>query len=484
MQALILPTILVLAAAQALAQDGAQLYTLYCGACHGADGKGATGGQFPPLAGSNWVAGEPDRAIMVVLKGLTGPVQANGKTYNLEMPPQGAMLSDSYIAAILSYVRSSWGNQGGGVEESKVKELRAATAERAAPWTADELLKLHPLPLERTALTDLISRSYEGEWTSMPDFSKLTAANVEEEHDGLLDVADSPFEDFFAMLWEGRFEAPQEADYEFLIDADDAATLWIDDKEVVAVTGTGEMNGTRARQGEVALSKGSHPIRVGFLEAAGQQSIALGWRIAGESEYRWLSERRTTRGRRNRDRAIPVAPEDGRPVHYRNFIDGTTPRAIGFGFPGGLNLAYSADHLAPELLWTGDFIDGAAKWLERGTRPSPPAGDQVTKLSSSRYLPEDARFRGYQLDEAGNPTFVITLGDQTLRDTWKAGTSTEGTPCLVRVLSLNGGSGTLRVPLGNFDPIESSVATEPRDGMPAVVLKPGMPTTHNYVLPQ
>ncbi|MEI7927882.1 MAG: cytochrome c [Verrucomicrobiales bacterium] len=51
-------------------QDGAQLYTTYCAACHAADGKGATVGTFPPLAGSPFAAGAPDRAAKIVIKGL------------------------------------------------------------------------------------------------------------------------------------------------------------------------------------------------------------------------------------------------------------------------------------------------------------------------------------------------------------------------------------------------------------------------------
>ena len=86
-------------ATQALAQDGSQLYTLYCSACHGVDGKGASEGTFPPLAGSRWVAGEPDRAIKTVIHGIHGPIRVNHKDFNLEMPPQGAVLPDDQIAA-------------------------------------------------------------------------------------------------------------------------------------------------------------------------------------------------------------------------------------------------------------------------------------------------------------------------------------------------------------------------------------------------
>ena len=90
----------VFSATAATAQDGGQLYATYCAACHADDGKGATGGQFPPLAGSPWVKGTADRMIMTVLHGITGPVEVLGKTYNLEMPPQGAVLADDAIAAI------------------------------------------------------------------------------------------------------------------------------------------------------------------------------------------------------------------------------------------------------------------------------------------------------------------------------------------------------------------------------------------------
>ena len=71
-------------------EKGPELYARYCSACHGLDGKGATGGQFPPLAGSKWVEGNPKRSVAIVLHGLAGPVEVKGKSYNLMMPPQGA----------------------------------------------------------------------------------------------------------------------------------------------------------------------------------------------------------------------------------------------------------------------------------------------------------------------------------------------------------------------------------------------------------
>ncbi len=412
------------------AQDGQQLFTLYCSACHAADGKGATGGTFPPLAGSPYLAGDPDRAVKIVLKGLTGPVDVLGKTYNLEMPPQGATLPEDQIAAILTHVRTSWGNQAGPVTAGQVKSIRAAVADRAMPWTAPEILKLHPLPFEKTALTNLKSQVYKGEWKYLPDFAKLKAENIEEEHDGIISLTDSPYKEHYAMVWEGTFDAATDGDYYFRLDSAGAARIIFDGDILTELNGFGPMDGSRA-QGDISTrTKGPHSIRVEYLQHTGAQGIAIGWKAPGSTEMKWLTDPPATVSKPRE--SILLAPNGNRPVIYRNFIDGTTPRAIGVGFPGGLNLAYSADNLAPELLWTGKFIDGANKWLSRGTDKNPPAGENVVTLSKKQNLPKEAKFRGYKLDPAGNPTFVIQLSPKRiLLDSWSAENG-----ALVRKISL------------------------------------------------
>jgi mono/diheme cytochrome c family protein len=104
---------------------GEELYTLYCSACHGVDGKGATGGAFPPLAGSPWVHGNPKRAVAIVIYGIQGPIEVNGKAYNLEMPPQGAALSDDQITSILNYVNTAWGNKGETFNRDLIRVTRS-----------------------------------------------------------------------------------------------------------------------------------------------------------------------------------------------------------------------------------------------------------------------------------------------------------------------------------------------------------------------
>ena len=468
--------LLLALSARLAAQDGGQLFTLYCSACHGADGKGATGGTFPPLAGSPWLSGDPDRAIKIALYGLTGPAEILGKTYNLEMPPQGAMLPDDQIAAILTFVRSSWGNQAAPVATDHVKQVRAAVSERKSAWTAEEILTLHPLPLEKTALSHLISQTYAGKWSSMPDFSTLKAINVEEEHDGILSLTDSPLKDDFAMVWQADFEAPADGEYTFLLDADDAAGVIIDGKTLVEVRGAGPMDGSRSKQKKTKLTQGSHPIRVEYLEISGNEGIAVGWKAPGSKSWRWLSD---TPGKSAPPHdPIPIESVNGRPVIYRNFIAGTTSRAIGVGFPGGLNLAYSADDLTPELIWTGKFIDGAQKWLDRGTDNSPPAGERVVKLGNSRALPETARFRGYKLDSGGNPTFSVQIGDQILLDSWRAETG-----ALIRKLTLTGSGSPLNLQVSDLPTTPITIEGAPlqsQSGKTILKLTPGQPATLTY----
>jgi mono/diheme cytochrome c family protein len=152
MKRLLLPLTLavVVYGPSAPAQDGKVLYEQLCGACHGNDGKGGQDGQHPPLADSAWIKGAPDRMIQVVLHGLMGEIRAPSKhaasaTYDLVMPPQGAIHTDVQIAKILTYVRSSWGNQEGAVTEAMVREQREATKDRNGFWMAEEILKRHPL---------------------------------------------------------------------------------------------------------------------------------------------------------------------------------------------------------------------------------------------------------------------------------------------------------------------------------------------------
>jgi glucose/arabinose dehydrogenase/mono/diheme cytochrome c family protein len=100
-----------------------KLYNTFCGTCHQRNGKGARG-RMPPLAGTDWVTGNKERLITVVLNGLQGPLEINGESYNSVMPPH-RFLKDDEIATILTYIRKSFGNQANAVSEEEVRRVRA-----------------------------------------------------------------------------------------------------------------------------------------------------------------------------------------------------------------------------------------------------------------------------------------------------------------------------------------------------------------------
>jgi mono/diheme cytochrome c family protein len=118
--------------------DGKVVYSTTCAACHQATGEGVEG-TYPPLAGSEIVNGDEAKVVRIVLHGLTGPVEVAGETYSGMMPPWGGVLKDPELAAVLTYVRSAWGNKAAPVTTAKVAAIRAATASRTTPWTAAEL---------------------------------------------------------------------------------------------------------------------------------------------------------------------------------------------------------------------------------------------------------------------------------------------------------------------------------------------------------
>lgn len=120
---------------------GKRIFVTNCIACHQTTGLGLPGA-YPPLAGSDWVQGPEERIIRVVLNGITGPITVKGGQFNNSMPTFGPQLKDEQIAGVLTYVRAEWGNNAPAVSPDKVREIRAAVADRTGPWTPEELLKI------------------------------------------------------------------------------------------------------------------------------------------------------------------------------------------------------------------------------------------------------------------------------------------------------------------------------------------------------
>lgn len=113
-----------------------------CVACHQQNGMGQPGA-FPPLVGTDWVVGNNARLMRILLHGLNGPIEVNGQMYNGNMPAGGgAPLNDEKIAGVLTYIRSSWGNDAPEITPPMVAKVREETSDRTSAWTAEELLQI------------------------------------------------------------------------------------------------------------------------------------------------------------------------------------------------------------------------------------------------------------------------------------------------------------------------------------------------------
>lgn len=120
-----------------LAADGGQLYTANCVACHQATGAGVPG-VFPPLAGAEWVVGDPAVTVRILLHGITGPLTVQGTQYNGEMPHFKDKFSDAEIAAVVNHIRTSFGNSADEIDAGFVQQEREATKDQEGHWNGDE----------------------------------------------------------------------------------------------------------------------------------------------------------------------------------------------------------------------------------------------------------------------------------------------------------------------------------------------------------
>jgi mono/diheme cytochrome c family protein len=119
----------------------------YCMTCHQPDGTGLSASGFPPIAHTPWVEGSEERLIKLVLKGLQGPIEVLETKYSGHVPmtPFEGLLNDEEVAAVLTYVRNSFGNKASAITAEQVKKVRAATQNKKGFYSPADLLKEHPL---------------------------------------------------------------------------------------------------------------------------------------------------------------------------------------------------------------------------------------------------------------------------------------------------------------------------------------------------
>lgn len=125
---------------------GQEPYLRYCASCHGNQGQGKPP-TFPPLVGSRWLSNGPEAMALIVLYGLRGEIDVQGRIYRGYMPPM-QHIPDEDIAALLTYMRQSWGDTSDVVTAEEVDRLRGIFAGPRPPLNGYEglLEALEALP--------------------------------------------------------------------------------------------------------------------------------------------------------------------------------------------------------------------------------------------------------------------------------------------------------------------------------------------------
>ncbi len=131
--------------------QGDVIFAGMCQACHQGSGLGLPG-QYPPLAGSEWLLKDPETPVRIVLRGLQGEIAVKGSLFNNKMPRFFDRLSNEEIAAVLTHVRAAWGNAAPPISATLVDSLRKGTSGRG-PWSASELAALRVGDRQRTAVS-------------------------------------------------------------------------------------------------------------------------------------------------------------------------------------------------------------------------------------------------------------------------------------------------------------------------------------------
>jgi mono/diheme cytochrome c family protein len=101
---------------------GKAVYLKNCLTCHQMDGSGVPN-MHPPLGPGSWVGKDPKELIAIMMKGLSGKIEVNNEVYKNFMPSQ-AKLIDEELADVLTYIRSSFGNNFGPVSAEMVSKIR------------------------------------------------------------------------------------------------------------------------------------------------------------------------------------------------------------------------------------------------------------------------------------------------------------------------------------------------------------------------
>lgn len=303
---------------------------------------------------------------------------------------------------------------------------------------------------EGPKLTSLKFAVFNGAWKELPDFSKLKPHREGAIDDGLIALKFDDYKNEYGVVFIGKLKTPRTATYTFYITSDDGSRLLIDGKEIAKFDGIHPAGDIK--QGKAKLDAGEHEFRLEYFQAAGHAELFAAWEGGGFSKTalsKWKPAGWDGDSRKKEDKTLglPLAV-GGEPVVYRNFITGAGNRGIGVGFPGDVNIAWSAEAMNLAIAWRGAFIDAARHWRDRGGGHQPPLGfdafrpaelsppfaigAQWPKIEPSERA-SGYTWRGYKLDAKRVPTFEYEWQGVKVMDRFDASAGK-----LTRTLKLDG----------------------------------------------
>lgn len=473
----LLPCFALLLSAPATAQDDkilelGRLTYQTCVACHGPDGKGVRAGDLmmaPSLHESAFIKSDhPELLTAIILKGIA----KQDNKFVQAMLPLEAILNDEQIAALIAYSTQEFGGTRRNAKPGEVSKWRKEFAGRTSPWKRSDLEEMLAEATTPPFLSKLRYSLYEGKWEELPDFSSLQSAKTGTLDDGHLSL--EPAKDrqgHFGMVFDAEFTIPETGDYVFSLTSDDGSALIIDGETIIGNDGIHPAKTVNMKE---TLQAGLHTMQVQYFEAGGNRTLALSVKGPGKFGTRWLSvEKDEARKAAQSFDPIPLTSRNpGEAIVHRAFLPDAKPRAIGVGYPGGVNLVWDADVLNLAYVYRGEFMDAAPHWNGRGSGSTPLGKDRVKiahgmpfqilesldepwepyseakiKYERDNADPQkeitinvrhpDYQFRGYRLDAKRFPTFRYDYRELVITDTFTP-VEIDGITSLVRTVKVEG----------------------------------------------
>ena len=332
-------------------------------------------------------------------------------------------------------------------------------------------------------LKDLHFALYLGNWKQLPDFSKIQPHREGKVDSNLIEVKLDDYKNEFGVVFTGKLNAPKKGPYRFFISSDDGSRILIDGREVVAYDGIHPAGDIKEKS--IPLEQGEHEFRLEYFQGGGNIDLYAAWK---GSDFqitplsKWLHPNWKGGAKKQKEfDPIPLAVTT-EPVIYRNFIQGAGNRGIGVGYPGGINIAWSAESMNLALIWRGAFIDASKHWNSRGGGHQPPLGydllqptGEVTPAffvtdkpdttwptwdKTKRY--DGFIWKGYALDTKRSPTFRYTWQDAEIDESFAVegnGNKPDGNAKLIRTIKVSGklpANAWYRIASGQFEAKDGS----------------------------